>query len=380
MMDLGLAWHVYELTKDPLYLGLVGLVQFVPFVLLVIPAGYVADRVDRIWLLRLSYAGCAVCASLVLWFALLGLENIYFLLLAMAIFGVARAFFLPTSKAIIRSIVPRFIFANAIALNGTVNQMAVIGGPVLGCLVYLAGPAPLFSLVVVLLIITILLLGYLRPLLTPEVANTAGSRGVLEGLDFVVGRRILLGAISLDLFAVLFGGVTAVLPVYAKDILHLGPMGLGAMRPAPAVGAAITSTVLASWPIHRWPGIWMFGGIGANGLATILFGLSTSLLLSVMALLAIGSGDRLSVFVRQTLVQVQTSEHIRGRVSAVASMFIGASNELGAFEPGVAVRLFGPMIGVKGGGPATIVVVAAYLRLFPSFLSLGGFEEEISHA
>jgi len=299
-----------------------------------------------------------------------GSTNVAYILGAVFIFGAARAFFMPTVQAMVRNLVPIETFPSAVALNSSVFQVAVICGPALGGLLYLAGPRTLFAIVLALLMITIFLLGFVCPVRSQASGTSGGVQDVLEGLRFVLKRSIVLGAISLDLFAVLFGGVTALLPVYASDILHVGPPGLGALRAAPAVGAALTAVAIAIWPIRGRPGLWMFGGITAYGLATITFGLSGTFLVSLAALCLIGSGDMVSVFIRQTLVQLQTPDRIRGRVSAVASLFIGASNELGGFESGLTARLFGPVISVVGGGVATILVVAAYLRLFPQLRSM----------
>jgi len=374
MMDVGVGWHVYELSRDPLDLGLVGLAQFIPFVLLVLPAGHVADRFDRILVLRIAFCAGAVSVAMLLWLTLGGDRSVRHILAAVVIFGAARAFFMPATQAVLRNLVAVEIFPSAVALNSSVSQMAVISGPAIGGLLYLAGPSTLFAIVLCLLVIAILLLHFVRPVRSAAIQTTDGIQDVLGGLRFVIQRSIILGAISLDLFAVLFGGVTALLPIYASDILHVGPQGLGALRAAPAVGAALTAAAIVARPIRSRPGLWMFGGIAVYGLATVVFGLSVSFLLSLGALLLIGGGDMLSVFVRQTLVQLQTPDAIRGRVSAITSLFIGASNELGGFESGVAARLFGPVIAVVGGGAATLIVAAAYLRLFPQFRSMRTIE------
>jgi MFS family permease len=370
MMDVGVGWHVYQLSRDPLDLGFVGLAQFIPFVLLVIPAGHVADRFNRIQVLRAAYFVGAMSVGTLLGLTMSGSQDVRYLLGAVVIFGAARAFFMPAIQAMVRNLVPQDIFPSAVALNSSVSQIAVICGPALGGLLYLAGAGILFATVLGLLVFTIALLGFVRPVLSQGNGTSGGMQEVLEGLRFVLHRRIILGAISLDLFAVLFGGVTALLPLFASDILHVGSPGLGALRAAPAIGAALTAATLAFRPIRGHPGLWMFGGIAAYGVATVTFGLSASFWVSLGALLLIGGGDMLSVFVRQTLVQLQTPDRIRGRVSAVTSLFIGASNELGGFESGLAARLFGPVIAVVGGGVATLLVVAAFLRLFPQFRAL----------
>src|SRR5271168_2298140 len=289
MMDVGVGWHVYQLSRDPLDLGLVGLAQFIPFVLLVLPAGHVADRFNRILVLRIAYFIGAMSVGILLLLTIKGSTNVAYILGAVFIFGAARAFFMPTVQAMVRNLVPIETFPSAVALNSSVFQVAVICGPALGGLLYLAGPRTLFAIVLALLMITIFLLGFVRPVRSQASGTSGGVQDVLEGLRFVLKRSIVLGAISLDLFAVLFGGVTALLPVYASDILHVGPPGLGALRAAPAVGAALTAVAIAIWPIRSRPGLWMFGRITAYGLATITFGLSGTFLVSLAALCLIGS-------------------------------------------------------------------------------------------
>ena len=257
-------------------------------------------------------------------------------------------------------------------------EIAVISGPALGGLLYLAGATVLFTVVLSLFGVTVILLGFVQPVPIPVAAGggPGGARDLLEGLRFVLQRRVVLGSISLDLFAVLFGGATALLPIYASDLLHVGPTGLGALRSAPGIGAALTAAALAVFPIRHRPGVWMFSGVVIFGLATIVFGLSKSFSLSLLALFFLGSGDMLSVFVRQTLVQLQTPDSIRGRVSAVNSMFIGASNELGEFESGVTARLLGPVAAVVAGGIATLLVVAVYLKVFPQLRTMRELQKE----
>jgi len=365
MMNVGVGWHVYRLSRDALDLGLVGLAQFLPFVALVLPAGQVADRFDRRKVLMAAYAVEALCAAALLAIALGGSRNVHLILAALVLFGAGRAFWAPAGQAMVRNLVPVEIFPSAVAVNSACFEVAVITGPALGGLLYLVGPGALFGWVLALLAATILALSVLRPVRAQVSASTRRSQDLLEGLRFVFRHRIVLGSISLDLFAVLFGGATALLPIYASDLLHAGPMGLGALRSAPGIGAGLTAVVLAFFPLRRRPGLWMFGGVSLFGVTTIVFGLSRSLPLSLVALFLLGAGDMLSVFVRQTLVQLETPDEIRGRVSAVSSMFIGASNELGEFESGLTASLFGPVGAVVAGGVATLAVVALYLKLFP---------------
>ena len=251
--------------------------------------------------------------------------------------------------------------------------MGVITGPALGGLLYLLGPAVVYGSTLGLLLLILVLLAAIKPVRASAADKAYNSSDVLEGIRFVFRRRTVLGAISLDLFAVLFGGATALLPVYASDVLHIGPAGLGILRTAPGVGAALTALVLAFNPIERYVGRWMFGGVAAFGAATIVFGLSHAFGLSLAALAVLGAGDMLSVYIRHVLVQLETPDSIRGRVSAVSSMFIGASNELGEFESGVTARWFGPILAVIIGGVATLLVVASYLKLFPELRLMDRF-------
>jgi len=373
MQGVAVGWQVYALTGDALNLGLIGLAQFAPFVVLILIAGQVADRADRRRILFLCYAVESLCGILLLQFTLSGLDFVWPVFAVMALYGSARAFMMPTSQAILPNLVPAERFANAVALSSSSFQIAMITGPALGGLLYLAGPATVYFTAASLLGLSALMM-----LLTSSLARAGRKEPatwgtLLEGLRFVWSRPIVLGAISLDLFAVLFGGVTALLPAFASDILHVGPTGLGLLRSAPGLGAASTALVLAFFPISRHVGRWMFDGVALFGVATILFALSESLALSLAALFLLGVGDMVSVFIRHMLVQLETPDGIRGRVSAVNSVFIGASNELGEFESGVAAVILGLVPSVIFGGLATLVVTVLWLRGFPSLRAMDRF-------
>jgi hypothetical protein len=273
------------------------------------------------------------------------------------------------------NLVPAEDFPNAVALNSGLFEAAVIVGPALGGLLYLVGPLAAYGLAASLLGVVVLLMAGIRPVRSAGAGAAFRLRDVLEGLRFVLRQQVVLGAISLDLFAVLFGGATALLPAYASDVLHVGPVGLGMLRTAPGVGAALTAALLAMRPIRRHVGRWMFGGVALFGTATIVFGLSTVFWLSLLCLFALGVGDMVSVFIRHLLVQLQTPDAIRGRVSAVNAMFIGASNELGEFESGLTARWFGLIPAVVVGGVATLLVVAGQLGVFPSLRRMDAFPE-----
>jgi MFS family permease len=381
MLGVALGWQVYSITRDPLDLGLIGLAQFLPFLALVLPGGQVADRADRRLVLVLAYSVEALGALLLLAFTYARLDAIWPVFAAAALLGAARAFWMPTSQAMTINLVPSDLFPTAVGLNATLFQTAVIVGPALGGLVYAIGESTLdvpgamlvYGVATAMLLVVVVLLAGIRPIRAPPSDEPPTLQAMLDGLRFVWGRKPVLGAISLDLFAVLFGGATALLPIFAADILQVGPQGLGALRAAPGVGAMLTAAVLASRPITRHGGRWMFGGVALFGVATIVFGASTSFWLSMAALFAMGVGDMFSVFVRHLLVQLETPDALRGRVSAVSSMFIGESNELGEFESGVTAKWWGAAPAAIVGGAACVVVVLVYLRLFPQLRTLDRF-------
>jgi MFS family permease len=280
---------------------------------------------------------------------------------------------MPTGQAMTPNLVPREAFPGAVAVNSTLFTTGVIVGPALSGVLLLRGPQLAYGTVVALLVVMICLMLTIRPVRSSSTQQPFRFGNLLEGLRFVFRRRTVLGAISLDLFAVLFGGATAMMPIYASDILHVGPVGYGMLRAAPGVGAALVAAMLAFSPIQRNVGRWMFSGVGVFGCATIVFALSKLFLLSLAALFLLGAGDMVSVFVRQLLVQLETPDSIRGRVSAVSSMFIGASNELGEFESGLAARAFGLVPSVVLGGLATLVVVVVYMKVFPELRTMREF-------
>jgi MFS family permease len=294
------------------------------------------------------------------------------------LFGSARAFLMPSSQAILINLVPSANFSQAVALNSSTFHLAVVLGPVLGGVLYLAGPHVAYVVSTALLAVSVALLLAMRVRKRPTRAHEPSSwHALFEGLRFVGSRPIVLGAISLDLFAVLFGGATALLPAYARDVLDIGPTGLGLLRTAPAAGAALTAGALTLRPISTHVGRWMFGGVAVFGIATIVFACSTSAVLSFVALAATGAGDMVSVYIRHILVQLATPDSIRGRVSAVNAVFIGASNELGEFESGVTARWFGLVRSVVIGGLATLVVTGAWMSLFPQLRRMRSFPESL---
>lgn len=365
--NVGLGWLVYDKTGSALALGLVGLAAFLPALLLALVAGAVADRYDRrrivtgcyalVALADLGLLACALSPSLPVW-------PIYALTV---IVGGARSFANPASQALLPNIVPRSHFATAVTFNASAWQSSSILGPAVGGLLYALGPAVVFSASATCFALSSLLISTVtRPTQDESVPRERPTlESLLAGVRFISSRPVILGAISLDLFAVLLGGAVALLPVYARDILHTGPWGLGLLRSMPAAGALVTTLLLAWFPIRSGAGRKMFIAVAVFGLATIVFGLSTNLFLSMAALFVCGLVDMVSVVVRQTLVQLETPDAMRGRVSAVNSVFIGASNELGEFESGVTAAAMGTVPSVVAGGIGTLLVVVIGIRLFP---------------
>lgn len=373
MLAVAVGWQVYALTHDALALGLVGLSEFLPFLCLVLLGGHVADHADRRNVLIIAWSIEALAIAVLLWLVVAGLRAVWPIYLVIATFGSTRAFYAPSMQAMVPSLVPREEFPRAVAINSTLFQIAVIVGPALGGVLYLLGPAVVFGACLTLFALTVLLLlsmGAQRAVRDAVAAPTSTSHQWLEGLRYVLHRRLVLGVISLDLFAVLFGGATALLPIFAGRVLHIGPVGLGLLRTAPGVGAAATALVLTLRPIERRAGACMFGGVGLFGLATLVFGLSRNTALSLAALFVLGCGDMLSVYVRGILVQINTPDSIRGRVSAINSISIGASNELGEFESGLTARWLGAVRAVLLGGVLTLSMVIAWMGLFPSLRRL----------
>jgi MFS family permease len=378
MLSVAVGWQVYALTRNPLDLGYLGLAQFLPFVLLVLPGGFVADHTDRRLVLMASYAMSAICAVILAWLSLSGSRSVWPVFAIMTVYGVGRAFWMPASQAMTPNLVPVEAFPSAVALNSMLFEAGVIAGPALGGVLYLIGPSVTYCAVAAMLLIALVLIYTISPVRARASADGSQTSNLLEGLRYVVHRRALLGAISLDLFGVLFGGATALLPAYARDVLHVGPVGLGLLRTATGVGATVTAIMLVLAPIERHVGRWMFAGVGLFGVCTVVFGLSRSFALSLAALALLGVGDMVSVYIRHVLIQLETPDAIRGRVSAVGSMFVGASNELGEFESGLTAGWFGLVPAVVLGGVLTLVVVGSYLKLFPELRQMDRFRRKAS--
>ena len=364
MQAVAVGWQVYALTGSALDLGLVGLAQFLPSVALMLIVGHVADRYDRrriVGVCQLIEAGAAGTLAVL---TLRGTINEHAIFVLVAVIGAARAFTMPAQQTLLPSLVPAALLPRAVAANATAGQTAIVLGPALGGFLYVAGPGLVYGLCAALLILASGLNSTLRIERRSASQEPPTLATVFAGIAYIRRRRELLGAISLDLFAVLLGGATALLPIYARDILHTGPWGLGLLRSAPAVGALSMAVWLAHHPLERSAGRRMFAGVALFGIATIVFGISRSFALSLAALIVLGASDMISIVVRLSLVQLRTPDAMRGRVSAINSMFIGASNQLGEFESGVTAALFGTVPAVVIGGIGTLIVVALWMRWF----------------
>ncbi|MEO8152995.1 MAG: MFS transporter [Rhizobacter sp.] len=366
MLMVAVGWQMYALTGSAWDLGLVGLLQFLPALLLTLVAGHVADRYDRTRILALCMAGQAAIALLLTVATHGHWANRSLLLVLSVALGTAKAFQMPAQQALVPSLVPIAMLPRALAFSSMGMQAAIIGGPALGGFIYVAGANVVYAVCGAAFVLGGVL--YLRighPHVPPP-KEPASLSTVLAGVKFIWQRPVVLGAISLDLFAVLLGGATALLPMFAKDVLHVGPWGLGLLRAAPAAGALCISAALTRWPITRRVGHVMFAAVAIYGVATLAFALSTVFVLSLLALWVSGAADMVSVVIRQSLVQLETPDAMRGRVSAVNSIFIGASNQLGEFESGATAALLGPVGSVLLGGVGTLAVAALWMKLFPA--------------
>ncbi|MXN77138.1 MFS transporter [Burkholderia sp. 4701] len=376
ILSVAIGWHVYALTHSAFALGLVGLAQFVPMFALTLVVGQVADRYDRRRIAMLCQtveacvAGAFLLGSASGW---LTASGIY--VLAMIV-GTARAFESPSVSSLLPAVVPRGDLPRATALSTSANQAAQILGPACGGLLYGLGAPVAFGASVAAFALAALLSGTIPLRSAPPAREPVTLRSVFSGIAFIRREPAILGALSLDLFAVLFGGATALLPIYARDILQVGPWGLGALRAAPAFGALAGTLWLARFPLRGRPGRAMFGGVIAFGVATIVFGLSRHFTLSLVALAVLGASDVISVVVRLSLVQLRTPGEMLGRVSAVNALFIGTSNQLGEFESGVTAAWWGAPGAIVVGGAATILVALAWMRLFPQLTNMTSLERD----
>ena len=366
MLLVAIGWHMYDLTGSAWDLGLVGLYQFMPALILALYAGHVVDRHHRGRILAICFAVQGL-VGLALLSAHIGHQDSRALLLGLSVvLGAVRAFQMPAQQALTPMLVPPLMLPRAMAFSSAGMQGAIIGGPALGGLLFVAGTGVVYGASVLLFVIGCILVVGLRYVQPARVREPVTMATIFAGVDFIWRRKPVLGAVSLDLFAVLLGGAVALLPIYAKDILHTGAWGMGLLRSAPAVGALLTSIVLTRQPIERHVGRTLLIAVALFGLCMVVFGLSQSFVISLIALAVSGGADMVNVVIRQTLVQLETPDSMRGRVSAVNSIFIGASNQLGEFESGATAALLGPVGSVVLGGVGTIAVAAAWFKLFPS--------------
>ena len=374
MLAVAIGWKVYELTNSALDLGLIGLIQFVPSVMLTLLIGHAADRYDRRLIIRLAQSIYVVATVMILGAMLTHVLTRELLFVAVFLIGCARAFEMPTAHTVAPSLVPQPLVSRAVAAWTSANQVAVISGPALGGLIYTFDPLLVCFCCLVLFTGSITLITFVKAKGPPAKRDPPTFASVLAGFDYVRQRRRLLGVITLDLFVVILGGAVALLPIFAKDILQVGPIGLGLLRSAPAAGALIITILLSNHPIERHLGRKMFGAVAAYGLATLVFGLSTWFPLSLVALAALGAADAVSVVIRFSLVQIETPDEKRGRVSAINYLLVGSSNTLGEFESGLVASWFGAVTSVVIGGVGSLLVAGIWMGLFPDLRRIDRFE------
>ena len=372
MQSVAVAWQVYDITKRPIDLGYVGLAQFLPGFVLFLLAGHAADVFDRRKLLMWCYGGFGLCSALLLVISWRASQSVHLIYAVLVLLGVFRSFNFPVSRAILPHLVPEEHFPNAVAWNASSFQIATIAGPAIGGIAYALfhGPEGVYAISVVVSVLSVIFtLRIHQQPASPEKELSERQpvrlRTAFAGMRFIWEKKLILGSISLDMFAVLLGGAVALLPVYARTILHTGPWGFGLLRSAPRVGATLMAIVVAHRPIRRHAGTTMLLSVAAFGVMTIGFGISHSLILSLVALFLTGAADMISVIIRATLIQVATPDEMRGRVNAVDFLFIGVSNELGEFESGVTAQWFGTVPAVVLGGIGTLLVIATWAWMFP---------------
>ena len=368
ILTVAVAWQLYDITSSALDLGLFGLFQFLPALIFALPAGQAVDRYNRVHIVTLcliGQAGVGACLYLTTAQDFISRDIIFLMALFL---GLTRSFQMPAQQSLTPSLVPRKILQNAVAFSSTGMHTAIIVGPAIGGFLYFLGPDVVY-LICTALIFSSVVLTFFIMYQHKKVTTKMRVNELFAGINFIWRNKTLLGAISLDLFAVLLGGATALLPIYAKDILNVGPEGLGILRAAPALGALICALFIAQWPMKTKVGKKLFSAVGVFGISMLVFGISTSFILSVVALVIAGAADSFSVVIRMTLIQLETPDTMRGRVSSVNAIFIGASNELGEFESGATAELFGPVGSIVLGSIGTILVVLFWAKIFPNLLN-----------
>src|ERR1700691_2414470 len=373
MQAVAVGWQVYDITKRALDLGLVGLAQFLPGILLFLVSGHASDRFERRKVLGVCYAGYALCSALLLVIAERGAHSVQAIYAVLILLGVVRSFNGTASRSILPQLVPEEHFANAVAWNATTFQAATILGPSLGGILYalFRGPSAVYACAVLTAVGALASMFSIKTRPQARRREPTTMKSIFAGLHFIWRQKLILGAISLDLFAVLLGGAVALLPVYAREILHTGPWGLGLLRTAPGVGAAVMAVALAHRPLRGRAGPTLLWSVAGFGVFTILFGVSHSLFLSLVSLILLGASDMISVIIRATLTQLRTPDEMRGRVTAVDMIFIGTSNEFGQFESGLTAQWFGTVPAVVLGGVGTLLVIAIWAWKFPELRRAG---------
>ncbi|MFM1885463.1 MAG: hypothetical protein RL026_620 [Pseudomonadota bacterium] len=374
IVAVAIGWQVYELTASAFALGMVGLVQFLPTAALTFHAGHAADRFQRKHIVQISQVVQGIGAAWLAWGSVGGWITVTQVFVIAALMGAATAFERPAAAAMLPGVVPEGLLQRGTALTSSVMEVASISGPALGGLAYALSPGLAYAMTAAFFLAACVHNGLLRMKHVPRSTGAPDWTSLLAGVRFVRSNPTLLGAISLDLFAVLLGGATALLPIYASDILDTGPWGLGLLRAAPAVGSLLMTALLARWPLERHVGLRMFQGVIVFGMATIVFALSREIWLSMAALVVMGAADTVSVVIRLSLVQLATPDAMRGRVSAVNFLFVNASNQLGEFESGVTAALMGVVPAAVLGGVGTVAVALLWMRWFPGLLRLQKLE------
>ena len=373
MVFMAIGWQMYEITGSAWDLGLIGLFQFAPVLVFTLLAGHAADRYDRARIVAIAVILQLACAGVLLGATVTDRLSRELLIGVSVVLGAASTFQRPAQQSLIASLVPFRLLSRAMALSSSVFQGAVIAGPAIAGVLFTLGGGAVYGVAVMAIALSLALVLGLRAPRGASAVHALDADSLLAGVRFVRANRVLLGAISLDLLAVLLGGATALLPIYAKDILHVGAAGLGVLRAAPAIGALVMSVVLARNPLGSGVGRKLLVAVGVYGLCMLVFGVSQLFVVSLLALAISGAADMISVVVRQTLVQALTPDEMRGRVGAVSSMFIGASNQLGEFESGATARFLGPVGSVVMGGLGTLAVVALWWKLFPQLAKQEAF-------
>jgi MFS family permease len=375
MATVAIGWQVYSVRENPLDLGLVGLAEFLPLLMFALPAGHVADRFPRRRVIAVMFSLDGVIFATLLVVTLQGADRVWPFFALAFVTGTASAFGAPAGRALTPSLVPQEILVSALAQRSIAFQLSAVAGPAVGGILFAIRAELVYAVAIALSLVALACVLALRKGREPATEGAADLQDVLAGVRLIRRTRVLLGAISLDLFAVLFGGVVALLPVFAKDVLEVGPAGLGLLRTAPAVGAFLAALAIARYPIRRRAGPTLFVVVAGFGACMTVFGLSREMWLSLLALALGGAFDMVSVVLRSTILPLVTPDALRGRVNAVEMVFISASNELGAFESGVAAALIGAVPAVVVGGVATIVVAGVWWRLFPALRRVDRLDE-----